>query len=108
MYPCDMKLRLGIIGLGVGMKHALALADHPFCEIVGLCDFSDDKLKKAGENYPGALLTKNASEILDNPVINVVSIASFDNYHFEQTVRAIKNGKHVFVEKPVCLSGYRQ
>ncbi|MGH2744319.1 MAG: Gfo/Idh/MocA family protein, partial [Thermoleophilaceae bacterium] len=41
-------------------------------------------------------------ELLDDPEIDIVSIASYDSYHHEQVVRALERGKHVFVEKPVC------
>src|SRR5262249_61070114 len=42
------------------------------------------------------------AELLDDPHTRVVSIASYDNAHFEQVVAALNAGKHVFVEKPVC------
>jgi predicted dehydrogenase len=57
----------------------------------------------AREKYPALKLTSSADEVLEDPEIDVVSIASFDNYHYPQVVKAIKNGKHVFVEKPICL-----
>lgn len=97
------RLRVGIIGLGVGEKHIQAYESHPACDVMMLCDFAEEKLSKAAEQYPGVKLTKDPNEILDDPEIHVVSIASFDEYHFEQVMRAIKNGKHVFVEKPLCL-----
>ncbi len=97
------RLRAGIIGLGVGERHIEGYQSHPECEVVALCDFSDEKLAMARNKYPGFQLTKQADEILENPKINVVSIASFDNYHYEQIVKAIENNKHIFVEKPICL-----
>lgn len=97
------QLRVGIIGLGVGEKHIAAYQSNPNCEVVTLCDFADEKLAVASNKYPGVKLTTNANGLLQNPEIDVVSIASYDNYHYEQIVQAIKAGKHVFVEKPLCL-----
>ena len=96
-------LKAGIIGLGVGEKHIQAYESHPDCEVIALCDFAEEKFFKAAQKYPGINITRDAGEILSDPKINVVSIASFDNYHFEQVMKAIQNDKHVFVEKPLCL-----
>ncbi len=98
------KIRVGVIGLGVGMKHVRAFESHPDCEMVAACDFSDDKLDIAKQHNTSLHVTKEAGEILDDPNIEVVSIASYDNYHFDQIVRALSNGKHVFVEKPLCMN----
>lgn len=97
------RLRAGVIGLGVGESHIAGYQSHPDCEVVALCDFSGEKLKAVGEKYPGLRLTGQVDELLNAPDIDVVSIASYDNYHYEQMVQAINNGKHVFVEKPLCL-----
>jgi len=97
------KLNIGIIGLGVGEKHVLAFKKHPACEVVSLCDFADEKLSNSLRYCRNAKTTKQPAEILNDPAIDIVSIASYDNYHFEQVVEAIRNGKHVFVEKPLCL-----
>lgn len=96
-------LRAGIIGLGVGEKHIKGYQSHPGCEVVALCDFSDEKLAMARAKYPGIKLTSQADELLQDPEIDVVSIASYDNYHYEQILQAIGNNKHFFVEKPLCL-----
>jgi predicted dehydrogenase len=96
------RLRAGIIGLGVGERHIDVYRSHPDCEIAAICDFSDEKLREAAEKYPGIKLTGKAEDVLTDPEIDIVSIASYDNYHYEQVVQAIDNNKHIFVEKPLC------
>ncbi len=97
-------LKVGVIGLGVGEKHAETYLSNPNCELVAISDFSEEKLKK-NQGKAGGLkyMTTNADEILLDPEINLVSIASYDNFHAEQIIKAIASGKHVFVEKPLCL-----
>jgi len=94
------KLRTGIIGLGVGEKHIEAFNAHPNCEVTAVCDFSEEKLSIWRRLCPDAKGTRKAQDILEDPTLDIVSIASFDNYHFEQARSAIQNGKHLFVEKP--------
>lgn len=95
--------QVGIIGLGVGEKHAEAYQAHSSCVVRTLCDFRKEQLWAVGRKYPNCRLTGNANEILDDDAINIVSIASYDNYHYEQVIKAIENDKHIFVEKPLCL-----
>ena len=98
-----MKLNVGIIGLGVGEKHIDGYSKHPSCKITALCDFSPEKLNRAKDQYPHLKLYNDANTILADPNIDIVSIASYDNYHYDQIVTAIKHDKHIFVEKPLCL-----
>jgi predicted dehydrogenase len=99
-----MTVRAGIIGLGVGEAHIGGYRSHPDCEVVALCDFDDEKRSVLATKYPGMQIVKEASDILENQSIDVVSVASYDNHHYEQIVQAIIHGKHVFVEKPLCLT----
>lgn len=50
------------------------------------------------------LLTTNIEDILAEPAIDLVVIATRHNHHAEQVVAALRAGKHVFVEKPLALS----
>ena len=97
-------LKAGVIGLGVGEKHVEGYLNHPDCEVVALCDFSDEQITKTRRKYPDVNIASSADEILENPEINVVSIASYDNFHHGQIITALNHGKHVFVEKPLCLN----
>lgn len=102
--PTSKRLRAGVIGLGVGEAHVTGYQAHGACDVVALCDFSAEKRAEVGGRHPDIELRESADEILDDPDIDIVSIASYDSYHYEQIIQAIDNDKHVFVEKPLCLS----
>ena len=97
-------LQAGIIGLGVGESHIRGYQEHPDCSLLALCDFDVSKRKNLMQRYPEVRLYASAEDLIDDPDVNVVSIASFDEDHGSQVCRALTSGKHVFVEKPLCQS----
>ena len=97
------QLSAAIIGLGVGKQHIQGYEQHPKCRVVSVCDFSTEILSNFSSEYPDIETTTDADSILNNPDIDIVSIASYDNYHYDQILKAINNNKHIFVEKPICL-----
>lgn len=96
------KLRVAVIGLGVGEQHLFAFERHPDCEVVAACDFSREKRDAVAVRHPGLTLVDSAADVLTDPSVDVVSIASFDDHHYPQLMAALGAGKHVFVEKPLC------
>jgi len=97
-------LNAGVIGLGVGEKHALAYENHKNIFLKTVCDFDHEKLKKLKTEFPNVSMETKDQSILENEDIDIVSIASYDNYHCDQIIRALNNGKHVMAEKPLCLN----
>lgn len=97
------KLNVGIIGLGVGERHLEAYGGHPWCGSITVCDLDGKKTERIQKKYPAVKVARDANEILTDPNIQAVSIASYDHYHYAQVCQAVKNNKHVFVEKPICL-----
>ncbi len=96
------NFKAGVIGLGVGEQHIHGLRAAGV-EVTALCDFDADKCKMAQEQYPECKFYKDANELIDLQELDIVVIASFDHHHSDQILRALKKGKHVFAEKPVCL-----
>jgi len=99
--------RMGMGNLGVAMKQ-------PNLEVVAVCDVYQPHLEKAvaatgrGPNgEPGARKPARGvtdfREILHDKSIDVVCIATPDHWHAYMTVEACKNGKDVYVEKPICV-----
>jgi predicted dehydrogenase len=99
------NLNAGVIGLGVGESHIMGLQAHPRCKVIALCDLNEEVLKTVGQRYSSCQLTVDPLSILEDPNIDIVCIASYDDSHEFQVLRALRNNKHVFVEKPLCLSG---
>ncbi len=97
------KLSAGVIGLGVGEKHAGIYDSDNRSELVAICDFNPEKLSEVHKKFPSARCYTDPMELISSTDITLVSIASYDNYHAEQVLACLQNNKHVYVEKPLCL-----
>ncbi len=99
----DSELRVGVIGLGVGEAHIAGFEADPRCRVTHICDIDPDHLDTVAARQPDRATSTDAEAILDDPEIDVVSIASYDDAHAAQVLHAIEAGKHIFVEKPLCF-----
>ena len=98
-----MSVRLGHAGLGYwGPNLARNFAE--VAELRWACDLSDDRLAEARERHPGTRVTTDFEELLDDPELDAVSIATPVVTHYDLARRAHLAGKHVFVEKPPAPS----
>jgi len=97
------KLGAAVIGLRMGYRHLEAYASHPNVRVVAICDPDEATLEKRREEFRVPLAVRDYRDLLDNPEIQVVSVASPDYYHAEQSVAFMRAGKHVLCEKPLAL-----
>ena len=74
------------------------------CNIKIICDLNDEKLQKMKKNYSFVKTTKDYREIFDDKEIHAIAIATHPSTHFKIAKEALIAGKHVFVEKPLCLN----
>ena len=98
-----MKLRVGIIGFGVGEQHIRGF-ENAGVNVVAICDKDPEKKEEAKKRYPYCKIFENSKSIIDSEDIDIVSIASYDQDHFYQVIDSIKSNKHVFCEKPLCMN----
>ena len=98
------RLRAGVIGLGVGEQHIAGYRRTAHTDVVALCDIDPEKQAAASAKYPDCEIYATAEALIDDPGIDVISIASFDHHHAGQVIRALNRRKHVFCEKPLCTS----
>lgn len=98
------SLRAAIVGTGNwgrNLLHGFACASR--CSIGAVCDLDSEALDKAAASLPGVLATSDFERVLDLDV-HAVAIATKAATHHDLAARALEAGKHVFVEKPLCLS----
>jgi predicted dehydrogenase/threonine dehydrogenase-like Zn-dependent dehydrogenase len=60
--------------------------------------------RSVGERFGFEFCTGSEKDILENPEINTVFIATRHDSHADYVLKALKAGKNVFVEKPLCLT----
>jgi predicted dehydrogenase len=97
-----MKLNFGLVGLGnIGSRHFQVLNSLPEANIVAVCD-SNKKLLNSFDLKNGYKET-DYLQFLTHPEMELVSICTPHHLHAEMAIAALKAGKHVLVEKPMCL-----
>jgi predicted dehydrogenase len=98
------KKRVLVVGLGnMGMSHALAYARIPEYEVVGVCTRHIDKVKLP-EALKSAKQYKDYDTALKESKPDVVSVNTLPDTHADYSIKAMKAGAHVFVEKPLAES----
>ncbi|WP_276090121.1 Gfo/Idh/MocA family oxidoreductase [Pedobacter sp. JY14-1] len=99
------KLRHACIGVGgMGAYDLSNFKAHPNVEIVAICDVDSDALKRAAEGLPGVRTYSDWREMLkkEAAAIDSVNVSVPDHTHFSAAYRAIRAGKHVYCQKPLC------
>jgi predicted dehydrogenase len=99
-----VSVRVGVAGLGHwGPNLARNFAD--LTELAWLCDSAPERTDVASR-YPHARFTGDFDEMLADPELDAVVVATPVPTHFELARRALEAGKHVLVEKPPAMKGH--
>ncbi len=96
---------IGMIGAGSwGSNWVRTLAAMPECELRWCCDLSEACLKRVRQQFPQVKTTVSVEELLDDPTLDGVVIATVAPTHYHVANRCLQAGKHVLVEKPLTLT----
>ncbi|VTM45127.1 putative oxidoreductase [Klebsiella quasipneumoniae] len=102
-------IRVGLVGYGYASKtfHAPLISGTPG---LALTTVSSSDAAKVHADWPGAKVVSAAGELLNDPEIDLVVIATPNDTHFPLAKAALEAGKHVVVDKPftVTLSQARE
>ena len=98
----DGKLRVGQAGLGYWGRN-LARNFDDLADLRWLCDASEAQRAEFAERYPEARVTGDFDEVLADPELDAVVIATPVPTHYPLARAALEAGKHVFVEKPPAM-----
>ncbi len=99
------KLKIGIIGAGsISQAHLDAYKNNSEVEIYAICDLNEDRARQTAKKYGAAQVFTDYKELLSHPEIHSVSICTWNNSHAQIAIDALDAGKHVLVEKPLCMT----
>ena len=98
-------LRIGAIGCGYWGPNVIRNLDElPDVLLCSVCDIDPRRLRTVAARYPNARATTNLADILGDPDIDAVYLATPVSTHFSLGKQALLNGKHVLVEKPLATT----
>ncbi len=100
----SVRLRVGVIGLGVGRTHLRAYGGLPDVEITAVADVSEEARERAQQEFGVPSAFADYRDLLSRPDVDAVSICTPDRLHAEQALAALDAGKHVLCEKPMTTS----
>jgi predicted dehydrogenase len=96
------KPRLAFCGVGwIGRNRMQAVAGSDLAEILLVADTSAECLAEASKIAPFSQAVHSLDEIISNPEIDAVVIATPSAFHMEQSIKAFEHGKAVFCQKPL-------
>ena len=73
----------------------------PETQVVAVSDMREDRLKLVNSRYPAVEITTDYRDLLDNPEIDAIAVATPVHAHYDLALHALQSGKHVLVEKPM-------
>ena len=98
-----MTVRVGVVGLGYWgpnlVRNMARVSELAWC-----CDLSQESRDRYAAQYPQAQFTGDYDELLNDPALDAIALATSVPTHHALGMRALAAGKHVFVEKPLAGS----
>ena len=96
-------IKVGVIGYGYwGPNLVRNFMAAPDSAVTRVCDLRDERIAPLRKLYPGIKTCSNSTDLINDPQIDAVVIATPVSSHFELALEALRAGKHVLVEKPLA------
>jgi predicted dehydrogenase len=104
---------VGIIGAGfMGRTHTYNYVNMPLFydnlpfrpELVGICNRTLSKAETLHEDFGYAFATSDYRDLLERDDIHVIDVCTPNNVHREQIIASLEAGKHVYADKPLCIT----
>lgn len=96
---------IGLIGYGYWGPNLLRnYAEVPGARVKWVCDFDERRQRLAKSRYPSVSVTRDTDDVLSDPEVDAILVATPISTHHSLAMQALRRGKHVFVEKPLAAS----
>jgi predicted dehydrogenase len=96
-------VRVGVIGYGYwGPNLVRNFAESPATQVIAVSDMNEQRLTQARERHPGIGVTTDSDDILNDPDIDAVVIATPVSTHYPLGMATLQAGKHLLMSKPLA------
>ena len=98
------QFNVAIIGLGFGAEFIPIYQRHPQANMYAICQRTEESLNEIGDKYKIETRYQNYEDVLNDPEVDFVHINTPIPNHAEQSIAALKAGKHVACTVPMATS----
>jgi predicted dehydrogenase len=98
------KIRVAIVGLGFGAEFIPIYQRHPDAVMAAICQRNEEKLKAVGDAFAIEKRYADYDDLLNDPDIDAVHINTPIQSHAEQSIKALRAGKHVACTVPMATT----
>lgn len=105
--PVNKKqINLGLIGAGVFARNTMlpAMQASGLYHFKGMATTGGIASAQANEVFPFDYTTNDYKKLLEDPDVDLIAVSTQHNSHAKFVIAALEAGKHVYVEKPLCLT----
>ncbi len=104
---------IGLLGFGaMGKTHAFCIdnlkyyyKELPFsARVLGVCTTNAERSKRVAEEYGFEIAAADEDEPINDPRIDIIDVCTPNIYHYETVKKALAAGKHIYCEKPLCVT----
>ncbi|MBQ8345413.1 MAG: Gfo/Idh/MocA family oxidoreductase [Clostridia bacterium] len=105
--------KIGLLGFGaMGKVHAFSIQNLNYfytpptvrAKIAGVCTTSMEKSEAVAKEYGMDIATDCEDVLINDPTIDIIDVCTPNLYHYETLQKAIRAGKHIYCEKPLCVT----
>jgi predicted dehydrogenase len=101
-------INLGIVGYGYwGPNLVRNFAETPGASVAAVADLDSAKLELVQRRFPAVKTTTDFRDLIADPSIDAIAVATPVSSHFELGMAALKAGKHLWLEKPMAETSYQ-
>jgi predicted dehydrogenase len=98
------KVRIGIVGCGIGSAHVRSIAKCADAEVAALCDIDKARADKLASEHDIPSVFTDYQDMLAQDGIDAVIVATPNKFHAPIAIAAFEAGKHVMCEKPLAIN----
>jgi myo-inositol 2-dehydrogenase/D-chiro-inositol 1-dehydrogenase len=103
--PEATTLRCALIGDGAWRAHhARVMSRNPDAQLVAIAARSEATQARAGQEHPTCTVYGDYRQLLDKERLDAVAVVLPSHLHFEASKAVLDSGRHLLLEKPMCLS----
>lgn len=101
--PPSERLGVALIACGDRASYGARYHEHPHARIVAVCDPIRERREAFSRRFGGCRAVRDVRDVLADPQVDAVHIATPDHWHVPIALMAAKAGKHMYIEKPLGL-----